>query len=217
MTDFAAAREAMVDTQVRTSDVTRYSIIDAMLRVPRELFVPKARRDLAYAEAEIPLAPGRAMPTARVLAKMLDAAEITRGDLVLEIAPGTGYSTALIARMAATVVAIEPDEGLAEQATEALQRLEAVNAVVTHGEATAGDPAHGPFDVIFINGAVERVPDGLTDQLKDGGRLVAIFLERGVGQCRVVLRVGDTLATRYAFDATAPLIPGFEAKRVFAF
>ena len=215
--DFAAAREAMVDTQVRTSDVTRYSIIDAMLRVPRELFVPKAWRDVAYAEAEIPLAPGRAMPTARTLGKMLDAAEIGRSDLVLEIAPGTGYSTALIARMAAAVVAIEPDEGLAAQANGALERLEAINAVVTQGDPTAGDAAHGPYDVIFVNGAVERVPDTLTDQLKDGGRLIAIFLERGVGQCRVVLCVGDTLATRYAFDATAPLIPGFETKRVFAF
>jgi len=217
MTDFAAAREAMVDTQVRTSDVTRYSIIDAMLRVPRELFVPKARRDVAYAEAEIPLAPGRAMATPRTLAKMLDAADIGRSDLVLEIAPGTGYSTALIARLAAAVVAIEPDAGLCAQATEALQRLEAINAVVTLGDPTAGDPAHGPYDVIFVNGAVERVPEALTDQLKDGGRLVAIFLERGVGQCRVVLRAGDTIATRYAFDATAPLVPGFETKRVFAF
>ena len=217
MTDFAAAREAMVDTQVRTSDVTRYAIIDAMLRVPRELFVPKARRDVAYAEAEIPLAQGRAMPTARTLAKMLDAAEIGRSELVLELAPGTGYSTALMARLAAAVLAIEPDAGLAAQATQALQRLEALNAVVSQGDPTAGDPAHGPYDVIFINGAVERVPEALTDQLKDGGRLVAIFLERGVGQCRVVLRVGETLATRYAFDATAPLIPGFEAKRAFAF
>ncbi len=215
--DFLAAREAMVDTQVRTSDVTRYSIIDAMLRVPRELFVPKARRDVAYAEAEIPLAAGRAMPTARTLAKMLNAAEIGLSDLVLEIAPGTGYSTALISRMAAAVVAIEPDDGLAGQATEALQRLEAINAVVSQGDPAAGDAAHGPYDVIFVNGAVERVPEALTDQLKDGGRLVAIFLERGLGQCRVVLRVGDTLATRYAFDATAPLIPGFETKRVFAF
>jgi protein-L-isoaspartate(D-aspartate) O-methyltransferase len=217
MTDFAAAREAMVDTQVRTSDVTRYSIIEAMLRVPRERFVPKARRDVAYAEAEVPLAPGRAMMTPRTLAKMLDAAEIGRSDLVLEIAPGTGYSTALIARLAAAVVAIEPDEGLAAQATDALQKLEAINAVVSQGEATAGDPAHGPYDVIFVNGAVERVPEALTDQLKDGGRLVAIFLERGVGQCRVVLRVGDGTAVRYAFDATAPLVPGFETKRAFAF
>lgn len=217
MTDFAAAREAMVDSQVRTADVTRYSVIDAMSEIPRELFVPKARREVAYAEAEFPLAPGRAMPTPRTLAKMLDAAGIGHSDLVLELAPGTGYSTAIIARMAAAVVAIEPDPRLAAQATETLQRLEAINAVVSGGDPAAGDPAHGPYDVIFVNGAVERLPEALTDQLKDGGRLLAIFLERGVGQCRVVLRVGDTTAVRYAFDATAPLIPGFETKRVFAF
>ena len=217
MTDFSAARNLMVDSQVRTADVTRHSVIHALTEVPRELFVQKAWREVAYAEAELPLAPGRAMPMPRTLGKMLNTAEIDRSDLVLEIAPGTGYSTALIARMAAAVVAIEPDEGLAAQATEALQRLEAINAVVSHGDPTAGDPAHGPYDVIFVNGAVERVPEALTDQLKDGGRLVAIFLEGNVGQCRVVLRVGDTLATRYAFDATAPLIPGFERKRAFAF
>jgi protein-L-isoaspartate(D-aspartate) O-methyltransferase len=221
MTDFAGAREAMVDSQVRTADVTRYSIIDAMLEVPRELFVPRARREVAYAEAEIELAPesapGRAMPTPRTLAKMLDAAAIGAADLVLEIAPGTGYSTAIIARLAAAVVAIEPDPALAAQAGETLQRLEAVNAVVSQGDPTEGDPAHGPYDVIFVNGAVERLPDALTGQLKNGGRLVAIFLERGVGQCRVMLRVGDTIAARYAFDAPAPLLPGFETKRVFAF
>lgn len=217
MTDFAAAREAMVDTQVRTSDVTRYSVIEAMLWCPRELFVPRARRDVAYAEAEIPLAPGRAMLTPRAFAKMLEAAEIGSGDLVLDLAPGTGYSTAVISRLAAAVVAIEPDAGLAKQATEALESLEVVNAVVSRGDPAAGDPAHGPYDVIFVGGAVQRLPEALTDQLKDGGRLVAIFVERGVGQCRVTLRVGDTLAQRIAFDINGPPVPGFETKRVFAF
>lgn len=217
MTDFAAAREAMVDSQVRTSDVTRYAIIEAMLEIPRELFVPRARRDVAYAEAEIPIAPGRAMLMPRAFAKMIEAAGIGASDLVLDLAPGTGYSTAVIARLAAAVVAIEPDAELARQATEALESLEIVNAIVSHGDPTAGDPAHGPYDVIFVNGAVERVPEALTDQLKDGGRLVAIFVERGVGQCRVVLRVGDTLAQRIADDITGPLVPGFEKKRVFAF
>ncbi len=217
MTDFAAARSFMVDSQIRTADVTSHSLIHALSEVPRELFVPKALREVAYAEAEIPIAPGRALPAPRALGKMLDAAGISSADLVLEIAPGTGYSTAVIARLAAAVVAIEPDAALAKQAADTLQRLQAVNAVVSAGEATAGDPAHGPYDVIFVNGAVEQLPQALTDQLKDGGRLVAIFLERGVGKCRVMLRVGDEVAARYAFDATAPLIPGFETKRVFAF
>ena len=217
MTDFAAAREAMVDSQVRTSDVTRYAIIEAMSWCPRELFVPRARRDVAYAEAEIPLAPGRALMTPRAFAKMLEAAEIGASDLVLDLAPGTGYSTAVISRLAAAIVAIEPDKDLARQANEALESLEVVNAVVSQGDPTAGDPAHGPYDVIFINGAVEQVPDALTGQLKDGGRLVAIFLDRGVGQCRTVLRAGDTLAQRIAFDINGPPVPGFERKRVFAF
>lgn len=217
MTDFAAAREAMVDTQVRTSDVTRYSIIEAMLWCPREAFVPRARREIAYAEAEIPLAPGRAMLTPRAFAKMLEAAEIGADDLVLDLAPGAGYSTAVISRLAAAVVAIEPDAGLSKQATEALESLEVVNAVVSQGDPAAGDPAHGPYDVIFIGGAVQRLPEALTDQLKDGGRLVAIFVDRGVGQCRVTLRVGDTLAQRIAFDINGPPVPGFETKRVFAF
>ena len=217
MTDFAAAREAMVDTQVRTSDVTRYSIIEAMLWCPRELFVPKSRRDVAYAEAEIPLAPGRAMLTPRAFAKMLEAAAVGSSDLVLDLAPGTGYSTAVISRLAAAVVAIEPEEALVRQATEALDSLEVVNAVVSQGNPAEGDPAHGPYDVIFLNGAVERVPESLTDQLKDGGRLVALFVERGVGQCRVLLRVGDGLAQRIAYDIIGPPVPGFEKKRTFAF
>jgi len=217
MRDFAVAREAMVDSQVRTSDVTRYSIIDAMSWCPRELFVPRARRDVAYADIEVPLAPGRAMLMPRAFAKMLDAAEIGSEDLVLDLAPGTGYSTAVISRLAAAVVAIEPDADLVGQATETLEQLEVVNAVISRGDPTAGDPAHGPYDVIFVNGAVEQVPDALTDQLKDGGRLVAIFVERGVGQCRTVLRVGDTLAQRIAFDINGPMVPGFERRRAFAF
>lgn len=217
MTDFAAAREAMVDSQVRTSDVTRYSIIDAMSWCPRELFVPRARRDVAYAEAEIPIAPGRALLTPRAFAKMLEAAQIGADDLVLDLAPGTGYSTAVISRLAAAVVAIEPDAQLARQATEALESLEVITAVLSQGDPTKGDPAHGPYDVIFINGAVELVPEALTDQLKDGGRLVAIFTDRGVGQCRTVLRVGDTLAQRIVFDINGPPVPGFERKRAFAF
>lgn len=217
MTDFAAAREAMVDSQVRTADVTRYAIIDAMLWAPRELFVPRARREVAYAEAEIPLAPGRAMLTPRVFAKMVETAQLGASDLVLDLAPGTGYSTAVMARLAAAVVAIEPDPDLARHAIESLQQLEVDNAVVSEGDPAAGDPAHGPYDVIFVNGAVEQVPSALTDQLKDGGRLVAIFAERGVGQCRALLRVGDTLAARYSFDASGPLLTGFEKKRSFAF
>lgn len=207
----------MVDSQVRTSDVTSYSVIEAMAWCPRELFVPDDWRGLAYAETEIPLAEGRAMLAPRALAKMLDTAAITSDELVLEIAPGTGYSTALISRLAATVIAVEPDAALAEESRRMLAELEIFNVVVNEGVAVEGDPKHGPYDVIFINGAVEQVPAALTDQLTEGGRLIAIFLQDGVGQCRTLLRVGDTLAQQITYDIYGPLLPGFERERSFAF
>jgi protein-L-isoaspartate(D-aspartate) O-methyltransferase len=217
MTDFAAARRAMVDCQVRPSDVTRYAIIEAMLWAPRELFVPRSKREIAYAEAEIPLAPGRTLLPPRVFAKMIETASIGPRDLVLDVAPGTGYSTAVIARMAEAVVAVEPDRNMAGQAQALLDQLEVMNAAVAPGAAVEGDPAHGPYDVIMVNGGVMELPSGLTDQLKDGGRLVAIFMDRGVGQCRVLTRAGDALSERYAFDASAPVLEGFEKTPSFAF
>lgn len=215
--DYETARTAMVDCQIRPSDVTRYGIIKAMLWAPRELFVPRNRRAVAYADIEIEVAPGRVLPEPRVLAKMLEAAAIGPKDLVLELAPATGYSTALIARMAEAVIAVEPDEPLAEQAQQSLARLEIDNAVVSAGDPAAGDPAHAPFDVIFVNGAVETLPGGLTDQLRDGGRLVAIFVEGGRTQCRVLTRSGAGLSERYMFDATAPVVRGFERAAAFSF
>lgn len=217
MTDYAAARRAMVDCQVRPSDVTRYSIIEAMLWAPRERFVPKALREVAYSDGEIALGHGRVLMAPRTFAKMLEAAAIGRDALVLDLAPGTGYSTAVISRLAEAVVAVEPEEEFAAEAQQAFDELEVLNAAITVGAPPEGDPAHGPYDVIFINGAVERLPEALTAQLKDGGRLVAIFGNGGIGQCRVVVRSGATLSDRSVFDASAPIVPGFEKEEAFAF
>lgn len=217
MSDYAAARHAMVDCQVRPSDVTRYAIIDAMLWAPRERFVGKAKRDIAYAGAEIELAPGRVLLDPRCFAKMVEAARIGSSDLVLDLAPGSGYSTAIIARMAEAVIAVEPDADLADWAQTLLAELEVDNAVVSHGDPAKGDPEHGPFDVIFVNGAVEELPESLTDQLKSGGRLVALFREGSVGKCCVLTRSASGLARRYMFDADAPLLRGFERREEFAF
>lgn len=217
MTDFTSARVAMVDCQVRPSDVTRYSIIEAMLEIPRELFVPKALRDVAYADADVALGPGRCVLAPRTLAKMLEATGVGKGDLVLDLAPGLGYSSALLSRLSAAVVAIEPDEAMARQAARTLEGLELDNTVVITGDPAAGDPAHGPFDVIFVNGAVDRVPEALTDQLKAGGRLVAIFTDGAASRCRVIVRAGDVLAQRRVFDAGAPVLEGFTAAAEFEF
>ncbi len=217
MTDLSDARQTMVDCQVRPSDVTQYAIIDAMLRVPREVFAPKSLRDIAYADSEVALGNGRALLPPRTFAKMLEAARPGPTDLVLDLAPGSGYSTAVLAHCTGMVIGIEPAEDLAKSAGDALTSLEIDNAVISAGDAAAGDPGHGPFDVIFVNGAVEVVPTTLTDQLKDGGRLVAIFRENGADKCRVLVRAGDAVASRYAFDASAPLLPGFEAAPGFVF
>ena len=217
MADFEAARTAMVDCQVRPSDVTSYGIIEAMLWAPRERFVPKAKRAVAYAETEIPLTADRVILPPRVLAKMIEAASVTPDDLVLDLAPGLGYSTAILSRLAAAVVAIEPDETLADQAQAALDDLERDNVMLQSGDPAKGDPAHGPFDVIFVNGAVQHVPQELIDQMKVGGRLVAIFNDASVGQCRVMVKTAASASSRLEFDASAPVLAGFQNEKAFAF
>lgn len=216
-TDFTEARRAMVDCQIRPSDVTRYGLIEAMLWAPREKFVPRAKREIAYAGAEVTIGSDRVLLEPRLFAKMVEAAQVSQSDLVLDLAPGTGYSTAVLSRLAEAVVAIEPDTGLAESAQQMLAELEVDNAAVSEGDPAEGDAAHGPYDVIFINGAVEALPKSLTDQLKPGGRLVAVFANRGAGQCRVMTRSGESLTDLYVFDASAPLLPGFERPQGFEF
>lgn len=215
MTDFAEARTIMVDRQVRPSDVTSFPIIDAMLRIPRERFTPPGQQNVAYAETPIALGGGREMLEPRVFAKMLDGARIGPDDLVLDLAPGLGYSTAIIAAMAAAVIAVEPDEAMAASAIAAVEALEVDNAMVRHGDPTEGDAAHGPFDAIFINGGVRETPKALAAQLKEGGRLVAIDMSTGGGRAVAYTRVGDQLQPRRLFDATAPVLPGFDVDEAF--
>ena len=217
MIDFKTARRAMVDNQVRPSNVTRYAVIEAMLAVPRELFVPRSWREVAYAGTEVPIGRGRVLMDPRTFAMMLDAADIDDADLVLDLAPGTGYSTAVIARMCEAVVAVEPEPAFVDTAQKLMDQLEVVNAAIDGGDPAEGDPAHGPYDVIFVNGGVERLPEALTDQLKDRGRLVAIVRSGDAGRCRVYQRSGKALSERSVFDATAPVLPGFETPVEFTF
>ncbi|KAB2884696.1 MAG: protein-L-isoaspartate O-methyltransferase [Albidovulum sp.] len=216
MTDFAARRTMMVDTQVRPNDVTKYPIIEAMLAVPREVFVPAASREAAYVGGNIEIAPGRVMLEPRTLAKMLDALDIQRGDLVLDVGCGLGYSAAVIARMAEAVVALEEDADLAREAQLRLSAEGADNAAVIEGPLAQGAAKHGPYDAIVIGGGAETVPQALLDQLKDGGRIGCIFMEGALGICRIGHKLDGAVAWRFAFNATAPVLPGFAARREFA-
>ena len=167
MSDFAARRVTMVDTQVRPSDVTKFPIIDAMLTVQREDFVPAAQREAAYLGENLDLGQDRVLLDPRTLAKMLDHLDITNDELVLDIGCAMGYSSAVIAHMAEAVVAVEEDEAMAAEAQEALAQAGADNVIVHVAPLTEGAPQHGPYDVVIIQGAVGDVPEALLEQVKE--------------------------------------------------
>jgi protein-L-isoaspartate(D-aspartate) O-methyltransferase len=217
MIDFAAAREAMVDRQVRTADVTRYPIIEAMLAVPREDFVPEALRPVAYLGEHVPLGPGRVLLDPRVFAKLLDALDPGPSDLVLDVGCALGYSTAVLARMAEAVVALEEDPEMAREAEALLAAHGVDNAVVQAGPLAAGVSEHGPFDAILLEGAVEVLPATLAGQVKPGGRVAAVFVDGARGHARLGVRAGPGITWRRIFDATAPVLPGFAATKAFEF
>ena len=215
MSDFAQRRTMMVDTQVRPNDVTKFPIIDAMLSIPREAFVPRSQREAAYIGENIEIAPGRVMLEPRTLAKLLDALDILPTELVLDIGAGLGYSTAVVARLAEAVVAIEENAELATEAQSRLSTEGADNAAVIEAPLVEGSAKHGPYDVILIEGAVETVPDTLTQQLKEGGRIGCLFMENRLGVARVGYKIDGAVTWRFAFNASAPILPGFEAQKGF--
>jgi protein-L-isoaspartate(D-aspartate) O-methyltransferase len=216
MTDFAARRTMMVDTQVRPSDVTKFPIIDAMLSVPRELFVPREQAEAAYISENVPIAPGRVVLEPRTLGKLLDALNIEGDELVLDIGAGYGYSSALVAQMAEAVIAVEEDESLSGEAQTILSEQGADNVVLHVGPLTDGAPQHGPYDAILIQGGVEQVPGSLLEQLKDGGRIGCVFMEGALGVVRIGYKIDGDITWRFAFNASAPVLPGFAKEAVFA-
>lgn len=216
MTDFAARRTMMVDTQVRPNDVTKFPLIEAMLSIPREEFVPPAKRAVAYSGENLAIGHGRVLLEPRTLAKMVDGLDIQPGDLVLDLACGYGYSSAVIARMAEAVVAIEDHEDMFIEAESRLSDAGVFNVAVLNGPLAEGAPNQGPYDAILIGGAVEEVPAAILDQLKDGGRIAALFLEGTLGVVRIGHRLNGHVNWRYAFNAHAPLLPGFSRERGFS-
>jgi protein-L-isoaspartate(D-aspartate) O-methyltransferase len=217
MNDFATQRINMVDSQVRPSDVTDRRILRAMLAVPREAFVPEQVKATAYMDEHLALGQGRFLLAPRTFAKLVQLLAIGEEDAVLDVACATGYSTVALGMLARQVVGVEENATLAEQARAALARLGRANAVIKTGALTAGAPNEGPFDAILINGCVVDIPDALLDQLKDGGRLAAIRADGRVGQATIWRRHGTSFDARPAFDAGAPLLPGFEKQPGFVF
>ena len=216
MQDLSARRTMMVDTQVRPSDVTKFPIIDALLSIPRETYLPDEMREAAYVGDNIELGNGRVVLEPRTLAKLLDALDIQPDEMVLDIGTAYGYSTAIVAKLAHTVVAVEEDEAMAGEAQRALSANDIDNAAVIDGALSEGAAKHGPYDVILIQGGVEEVPQQILDQLKDGGRIGALFMEDALGVVRVGHKLDGAMTWRFAFNASAPKLAGFEAAEAFS-
>jgi protein-L-isoaspartate(D-aspartate) O-methyltransferase len=218
MSDLSVARAFMLEGQVRTSDVTDKRITEAMGRLERERFVPADKLALAYADLCVEVKPGRYLVDPRSFAKLLQLAEIQDSDRVLDVACATGYSTAVICTMSADVVTLEEDEELAKFAAPILRTCEKRGRLFgVVGPHKDGAPSQAPFDVIFVNGAVEEIPSAWVRQLKEGGRLVAIVNDGPLGKAHFCVRKGEALTRRVAFDATVPVLPGFERSRSFVF
>lgn len=208
--DYAAARQAMVDSQLRPQGVNDPSVISAMSLVPREKFVPAEQKPLAYVDRSLPLAAGRAMPAPSVTGLLLTALTILPGERALVVGAGTGYSAAVLAEMGVKVTAIESMPELAAEARK--------NGVkVTEGPLAEGHASGAPYDFILIDGAVEFVPDALVEQLRDDGRLGGALIDQGISRLIVGIKAGGGLGFHSIADSATPALPGFERPRAFTF
>jgi protein-L-isoaspartate(D-aspartate) O-methyltransferase len=221
MSDFSTARQKMVDGQVRPSDVTDIRILDAMLAVPREAFVPENQRALAYLDLDLDVSEAggakRFLIKPVVIAKMLQAAEIMETDNVLVVGCASGYAAALAASLASRVTATESDGALAAKAGDVLAKLGFGNVTVRTQAAADGDEANAPYDVIVLAGATEIVPDRLYRQLRDGGRLVGVFAMSRPARAMIVTHSHADFGDRALFDAAVPVLPGLERPPAFVF
>ncbi|AWC24287.1 MULTISPECIES: protein-L-isoaspartate O-methyltransferase family protein [Aminobacter] len=221
--DFSERRVKMVDGQVRTTDVTDAAILSAMLSVPREAFVDSAQRELAYIDEDLRYGVTADSDQPRYLmepspfAKLAQLAEIGPRDFVLDVGSGTGYSSAVLSKLASSVIALESDPTLAATATSTLSSLGCDNVVVVSGPLAAGYASQAPYDVIFVGGSVEQVPDALLAQLKEGGRLVAVEGRGNAGVASVYLKADGNVTARRAFNAAVKPLPGFNRTREFEF
>jgi protein-L-isoaspartate(D-aspartate) O-methyltransferase len=216
--DFEAARQIMVDSQIRPNDVANPHLVSALLSVPREKFVPKPRRSVAYSELEIETSEGRALWIPRDFAKLLKAVDPKASDIALVIGAGAGYETAVFAQLVETAIGLEADGALVTSTSERLAGMGSDRAVIVEGALDAGLAGQGPFDVIFVNGMVQTVPESWTDQLSELGRLgVVVETGRGLGEARVYTRSKGAVSYRKAFEASPPRFAQFDSEPEFTF
>lgn len=218
MVDFAAARLNMVESQIRTNKVTDLRVIEAFEAMPREQFVDDALQGIAYVDEDLEVSPGRYLMEPMVLARLLQAVAPGPSDMVLDIGCATGYSTAVLAGLAETVVGLDKDRGMVEQANRTLNALDLDNAVVVEAALEDGYAKQAPYNVILLQGAVSEVPAAIKEQLAEGGRLAAVVVdEAGIGRATLIQRSDNIFSARTLFDAATPLLPGFEREVGFVF
>lgn len=217
MSNFAAQRRHLVDTQLRPNDVTDLRVLDAFDATPREVFAPEAALVYSDHDVIVQTAPRRVLQRATVLGKLIQAAAIAASDSVLVVGAGTGYAAAVAAKLAARVTALEAEPALADRARHSLDQLALPNVAVVTGALAAGAPAAAPFDVILVDGAVGVVPEALKAQLKEGGRLVVVEGAGLAGRARLYLRHGNDVVGRELFNWASPILPGTEPAQAFVF
>jgi|AraplaMF_Col_mMF_1032025.scaffolds.fasta_scaffold00138_72 protein-L-isoaspartate(D-aspartate) O-methyltransferase len=216
--DYAAARQHMIDSQIKTNKVTDPNVIEALASVPREAFVADAQKKLAYIDRPVAIGAGRRMTEPMVLARLLQVANLKLSDTVLVVGAGTGYSAVILARLAKKVVALESAPELAERAKAIIGQTGIGNVSVVTGDLAAGRTADGPYDFILVDGAAEIVPEALTGQLADRGRLAVVIKDQGVvGRGTLFTRVDGVVSQRAIFDADAEVLPGFTRPQRFVF